>query len=167
MALTAPKPKELVMMRAVWRMAWEQGGKTLTFETPGDAQRCRMQLYNAVKKIKQGAEYDDLTLSAAAQGLEIVWGNVERTVLHMRRRDSNSMTRALLRELGAESMDEFEDPEIKAQAERGLELMRQLEKLKGPVEAKPGDSFGARPTEPPDGISPEHKDNPFYGKRES
>lgn len=155
------------MMREVWRRAWREGGKTLTFETPGDAQRCRMQLYNAVKKIKQGTEYDDPTLSAAAQGLEIVWGNAERTVLNMRRRDSNSMTRALLRELGAESMEEFEDPEIKAQAERGMELMRQIERLKEPTEAKPGDSFGARPAEAPDGISLEHKENKFYGKRES
>lgn len=141
MAMREVRKSELVMFQEVWRRAFRQGEFIIPFPTEGSAQRARMQLYNAVAKAKAGKEFDDFELVQAAEKLEIVWHNAERTALRLQLKSNNDMTKGILEALGAKSVEEFVDP---AMLESSEKLLKEL-KHEAPVE---------------------HKENPFYGKRD-
>lgn len=145
---------ELVMLRNLWKKAFAEGGLDVPFKSRGGAQRCRLQLYNAVALVKKGKDMEDMELFHAADTLEITWADEEHTIIRFRRKADNDMTQGVLAALGAQSVSDFVDPKVKESGER---LMRELGLL-GQETAPRGEEPAAPPAE--------HQHNPFYGKRE-
>lgn len=141
-----------LLLRETWRKAWQQaeagGVLEIIFRTESQAHKARMDLYKAVQAEKHNKS-DDLELTKAAQGLEIVLHPEKRNVLIMRDRGQNDIYTALQEATGLD-LHTVIDPELAERMQRSLdELGRQ----------------GVLPTDAPAAMPVEHQENPFYTKR--
>lgn len=127
-------PKDVLMMRAIWRKAYKEGELAIPFETEAIAHRVRMMLYNAVKLAKQG-KTEDFELIEAAESLEIVWGADRKTLL-MRRKTLSSAFQSLEAALG-KSMDIVTMPEAEESLKKVMETLKEEEIGKAVLNTKP------------------------------
>jgi hypothetical protein len=147
------KSSELLLLQDVWRKAYAKGSMNIEFKSKAGAVRARMQLYNAVNKIKRGSEVADVPLARAAEELEIVW--VNDTTIRLQKRAESDMMQGLMAAVG-QSVEEYQDPEMLEASDRLLrDLERQGLMSSAPAPAPTEDSRPAF----------EHQANPFFPKR--
>lgn len=146
---TAPTRPDLVLFREVWRKAVRAGGHLrLPFPAASHATRARLQLYNALKAVREGAQRDDELLTAW-ETLEIV--REGPSVLVIRPRTDGEIAQAITSALG---IDPTELP-------RPSEVLTQV----APVEpATPSAALLAliEPSSPSSPTSELPPSNPYY-----
>ena len=95
---TAPTRPDLVLFREVWRKAVRAGGHLrLPFPEASHATRARLQLYNALKAVREGSDRDEELLTAW-ETLEIV--RESPTTLVIRPRTDGEIAQVLTSTLG-------------------------------------------------------------------
>lgn len=111
---TAPTRPDLVLFREVWRKAVRAGGHLrLPFPAASHATRARLQLYNALKAVREGAQRDDELLTAW-ETLEIV--RESPSVLVIRPRTDGEIAQALTSALGIDPTELPRPSEVLTQA---------------------------------------------------
>lgn len=95
---TAPARPDLALFREVWRKAVRAGGHLrLPFPAASHATRARLQLYNALKGVREGSQSDPELLTAW-ETLEIV--RESPSVLLIRPRTDGEIAQAITSALG-------------------------------------------------------------------
>lgn len=95
---TAPARPDLALFREVWRKAVRAGGNLrLPFPADSHATRARLQLYNALKGVREGSQSDPELLTAW-ETLEIV--RESPSVLLIRPRTDGEIAQAITSALG-------------------------------------------------------------------
>ena len=111
---TAAVRPDLVLFREVWRKAVRAGGHLrLPFPAPSHATRARLQLYNALKAVREGAQRDDELLTAW-ETLEIV--REGPSVLVIRPRTDGEIAQAITSALGIDPAELPRPSEVLTQA---------------------------------------------------
>lgn len=111
---TAPTRPDLVLFREVWRKAVRAGGHLrLPFPAASHATRARLQLYNALKAVREGTDRDE-ELLAAWETLEIV--RESPTTLVIRPRTDGEIAHAITSALGIDPAELPRPSEVLPQA---------------------------------------------------
>lgn len=147
-ALPMGRSKTQLLLRETWRKAWQraQAGDTLqiVFRTESQAHKARMDLYKAVQAEKQGRS-EDLELTQAAQGLEIVLHPEQRNILIMRDRGQGDIYTALQEATGL-NLHTVIDADLEARTQESLKELERMglepEKRKTGAEEEATNKFG-------------------------
>lgn len=151
---TAPTRPDLVLFREVWRKAVRAGGHLrLPFPEASHATRARLQLYNALKAVREGAQRDDELLTAW-ETLEIV--REGPSVLVIRPRTDGEIAQALTSALGIDPAELPRPSEVLTQAAPDAPATPSAAILALVEPAVAGEGSPANPSSP--------STNPYYSR---
>lgn len=128
---------ETAVMQALWRLAHRKGRHEVVLPSLSECRRIRFALYNAVRKVRIGAERD-AELEAAVAECSV---SIEGTTLVLQARAATPAMAAVLNSLGAEGEGLLElTPKAQEEVEIAESEARLLKKL-----AEEGDALRVTP----------------------